>query len=123
MTYMRYTRLLPLLFLPLLGGCETIGNWADDLGQHMPVIGERCEHWQCFTSSGQEQSEMNKRERMMQNRAASAPPAPPPTPPPAAQNKADPQSPYAAVPQAAAPPPAPPQQAEPGSPYATPQGR
>lgn len=37
-------------------------SWMDDLGRHMPVIGERCENWQCFTSSGQAQSEMKKRE-------------------------------------------------------------
>lgn len=43
--------------LLLTQGCQ----WADDLGRHMPVIGERCENWQCFTSSGQAQSEANKR--------------------------------------------------------------
>lgn len=40
-----------------LGGCE----WIDDLGRHMPVVGERCENWECFTQSGRTQSEATKR--------------------------------------------------------------
>jgi hypothetical protein len=56
---MRYHFLLPAVFL-LLCGCQTIGNWADSIGDHMPVIGDRCEHWQCFTSSGQQISDENK---------------------------------------------------------------
>jgi hypothetical protein len=47
-----------------ISGCETIGNWADDAGSYMPVLSdERCEHWQCFTEGGRQQSEMNKRMR------------------------------------------------------------
>ena len=51
-----------VLWLGCLGlsGCQTIGNWADSVGRHMPVIGERCEHWQCITSSGQAESDYNK---------------------------------------------------------------
>jgi hypothetical protein len=41
-----------------LGGCE----WIDNLGRHLPVAGERCEHWQCFTESGRMQSDAKKRE-------------------------------------------------------------
>jgi len=43
--------IIPFLLLAL-SGCE----WADE---YMPVIGERCEHWQCFTESGREASDMN----------------------------------------------------------------
>lgn len=43
-----------------LSGCTAIGNWADQLGSHMPVIGERCNHWECFSSSGQMQSSYNE---------------------------------------------------------------
>jgi hypothetical protein len=59
---------LPFLLLPLwlVSGCNGIGDVADSLGNHLPVIGDRCEHWQCFTESGQEQSEMNKRMRGVQ---------------------------------------------------------
>ena len=44
----------------LLGGCQTISGWADSVGSHMPVIGERCEHWQCITGSGQAESDAIK---------------------------------------------------------------
>lgn len=50
----------------LLSGCQSIGNLADDLGSHLPVIGERCEHWQCFTTSGQETSDAIKMQREQQ---------------------------------------------------------
>lgn len=43
-----------------LAGCNWIGRQADALGSHMPVIGERCEHWQCLTSSGRATSDMYK---------------------------------------------------------------
>ena len=46
-----------VLLVVLLGGCE----WIDDVGRHMPVLGERCENWQCFTESGQAKSEAKKR--------------------------------------------------------------
>lgn len=56
-----FTRtLLVTSALLALQGCE----WADDLGRHMPVIGERCENWQCLTSGGQAQSEATKRARL-----------------------------------------------------------
>lgn len=43
-----------------LSGCETM---QDLVGKHMPVIGEPCENWQCFTSGGQAQSEATRRAR------------------------------------------------------------
>ncbi len=50
-----------IIFLPLLlGGCETIYNWADGVGKHMPTIGEPCRHWQCVTESGQRESDQTK---------------------------------------------------------------
>ena len=73
-----------------LGGCQAVGNFADRVGEHMPVLGERCEHWQCFTESGQKQGELNK-ERMAQptphapvSPQAATPPKPsaPPSMPP-----------------------------------------
>lgn len=54
-TYKR--TLLVAAFLLPLGACESL----DDLGRHMPVVGERCENWQCFTEGGRLQSEANKR--------------------------------------------------------------
>lgn len=33
-----------------LAGCQTVYGWAESVGNHMPVIGERCHHWQCFTN-------------------------------------------------------------------------
>lgn len=51
----------------VLGGCQSMGNWADDVGQYLPVLSdERCEHWQCFTEGGKQQSEYNK--QMLQQR-------------------------------------------------------
>lgn len=47
----------------LLGGCETIYGWANGVGSYMPVIGDRCEHWQCVTSEGQAISEAKKRQQ------------------------------------------------------------
>ena len=47
---------LPLL----LSGCNTIYGWADDVGKHMPTIGNSCNNWQCITESGQRKSEENK---------------------------------------------------------------
>ena len=43
-----------------LSACQTISDAADGLGSYMPVIGERCEHWQCFTEEGQAISDANK---------------------------------------------------------------
>jgi hypothetical protein len=51
-------------------GCNWIGRQADALGSHMPVIGERCEHWQCITKSGRQTSEMYKQQQMEQAEAA-----------------------------------------------------
>jgi hypothetical protein len=57
-------KIFPIVSLLLLGGCESIGNMADDIGTHLPTLSdERCEHWQCFTSDGQAQSDMNKKMR------------------------------------------------------------
>ena len=58
---MRYMVFLCLLIV--VSGCQSVGNWADDVGSYMPVIGERCEHWQCFTEGGRAQSEYNKQMR------------------------------------------------------------
>ncbi len=55
-------RLLPLTLPLALGACG-LTDWAD---ANMPVIGERCEHWQCFTESGQEQSKLNHQQRVEQ---------------------------------------------------------
>lgn len=44
------------LLLSILSGCE----WADNLGKKMPVMGDRCENWQCFTESGRQASEAKK---------------------------------------------------------------
>ena len=38
-------------------GCSWVGRQADALGAYMPVVGERCEHWQCVTTAGKERSE------------------------------------------------------------------
>jgi hypothetical protein len=51
---------LCLLAISTLSGCNWIGRQADTLGSHMPVIGERCEHWQCITESGRQKSDMYK---------------------------------------------------------------
>lgn len=72
--------LILLCFLPL-ASCDWMGRQADALGEHMPVIGERCEHWQCVTSSGQAQSDYNK---AMQQRQHAPQPAPQASPAPAA---------------------------------------
>jgi len=51
-----------------LSGCETIGNWADDVGSHLPVLSdERCEHWQCFGEEGQAISRANQKYRIERN--------------------------------------------------------
>jgi len=50
----------------LLSGCGWINRQADAAGEYMPVVGERCENWQCFTEEGQQKSEMNKRMKAMQ---------------------------------------------------------
>lgn len=65
-------KLALLAYLFLLSGCETIYNAADSLGSHMPTIGEPCHNWQCVTSEGQRQSDMNKRmEEAAKNASAS----------------------------------------------------
>ena len=73
-------------FVALLAcaACDTIGNWMDNLGEHMPVVGERCEHWQCLTEEGRQRSDEIKQEKMRPapppgappDKAAAAPPAP-----------------------------------------------
>lgn len=65
-----------LVLLPLgLCGCQAIGDWFDRVGEHMPVIGDRCEHWQCFTEAGQEASDAKKaQEQQATSNAASANP-------------------------------------------------
>jgi hypothetical protein len=50
----RVNNLRTVLFLSssclILGSCQTVYGWAESVGNHMPVIGERCNHWQCFTN-------------------------------------------------------------------------
>jgi hypothetical protein len=61
-------KLLLVSICVTLGGCQAIGNFADDVGSYMPVLSdERCEHWQCFTDEGKAQSDYNK--MMMQKRS------------------------------------------------------
>ncbi len=62
-----------------LSGCQTVGGWFDSVGNHLPVIGERCEHWQCFSDSGRRESEATKRARETRDAGASSqtPPAQP----------------------------------------------
>jgi hypothetical protein len=68
-----------------LSGCDWIGKQADNLGEHMPVVGERCEHWQCITPSGQAASDTNK-QKMQQAGHPAAPAAPLPSPDSISQN-------------------------------------
>jgi|GEM_PF-1042586 len=49
-----------ILMIISLTSCQGISNFADGIGKHMPVIGERCEHWQCFSESGRRASDANK---------------------------------------------------------------
>lgn len=72
-----------------LSGCQWIGDRADDLGDHLPVIGERCEHWQCFTESGRAQS----RARTAYRNAKDAPPAAGKQPSPSVAPQSMPQAP------------------------------
>jgi hypothetical protein len=71
---MRTLALLALLTLP---ACDWIGDTADSIGSHMPVIGERCEHWQCFTQSGKAQSEAARQRPKGQPQQDTPPPLPP----------------------------------------------
>jgi hypothetical protein len=55
-----------VIALCLLSGCSWIGRQADALGSYMPVVGERCEHWQCMGEEGQVISDANKDQRLKQ---------------------------------------------------------
>ena len=67
-----------LLLIPLaLSGCDWMGRQADAVGEYMPVIGERCEHWQCMTASGQAESDAAKAEQQRQQEQQN-PPSPQP---------------------------------------------
>lgn len=88
------TRRITSLFcvLPLLlAGCDRVFNFADDVGSHLPTIGERCEHWQCFTEEGRAQSEMKQRMRAM---ASQPQPGQQAAPAAASGRKPVPQNPY-----------------------------
>jgi len=63
MTHRPFSSRLFALSLPLALCACGLTDWAD---ANMPVIGERCEHWQCFTESGQEQSKLNHDQRVQQ---------------------------------------------------------
>jgi len=67
--------LLCIAALLATSGCDWTGRQADALGEYMPVIDYRCEHWQCITSSGKGQSDANKA------KAEKEKPCPPRTPP------------------------------------------
>jgi hypothetical protein len=76
MTRYRFSSRLALVCLPFaLTGCGMF-DWAT---ANMPVIGQRCENWQCFTASGQQESKMNAEQRMhpSENPASAAPGGPP----------------------------------------------
>ena len=69
----------------MVTGCTAIGNWFDSVGEHMPVIDERCENWQCFTASGQAASDAKKKQMQQQTQQPKqASPATPPPPAPQA---------------------------------------
>jgi hypothetical protein len=55
---MTIIRTIALSLLLATSGCISF----DELGRHMPVVGKRCENWECFTSSGQSTSEERKAE-------------------------------------------------------------
>ena len=60
--------------LPLLtGGCQTITDGANKIGSYMPTIGERCEHWECMTTTGKAKSEQIKRARAMRENPPTGP--------------------------------------------------
>ncbi|MFO0389382.1 MAG: hypothetical protein ACK502_06655 [Alphaproteobacteria bacterium] len=45
-----------------LAGCQTMHGWADYVGGYMPVIGERCNHWQCFTNDTEASTDSTQQE-------------------------------------------------------------
>ena len=61
---MRWLLLLPLV----LCSCAWIGRQADAAGEYMPVIGDRCEHWQCMTASGQAESDAIKAQQQAEQK-------------------------------------------------------
>lgn len=63
----------------------------------MPVVGERCENWQCFTEGGKAQSDANKRARALRDTDDGR------TPLNGELNKAQPPAAEQVAPQAAAP--------------------
>jgi hypothetical protein len=82
-------RRLLLCSLPFMLSACGLEDWAN---ANMPVIGQRCEHWQCFTEGGQQQSDANHQERLREQAGGGAgsggnvpaenpgaPPAPVPT--------------------------------------------
>jgi hypothetical protein len=53
-----------LLFALLsLTGCQGFTKWAYKTGDHFPVVGERCEHWECMSESGRIASEKMRAEK------------------------------------------------------------
>ena len=79
---------LAIFLLLGLSGC----SWLNSIGDHLPVMGTRCENWQCFTESGQEASDRKKAQEKAQSAGARTPVNPPdggestsPSPSPAAE--------------------------------------
>lgn len=60
MTRRHFIRLFALTLPFAMSGCG-LTDWAD---ANMPVIGQRCEHWQCFTSGGQAESQAIHNQRV-----------------------------------------------------------
>ncbi len=46
----------------VLAGCQTVYGAGEYLGSYMPVIGERCNHWQCFTNDTEKSTDPAQQE-------------------------------------------------------------
>jgi hypothetical protein len=52
-----------MALLLLLPGCS-FENMVDSAARSMPVMGERCEHWQCMSAEGRQKSQGVRSSRM-----------------------------------------------------------
>ena len=61
----KYKILLLMCLLPGMSSCQ----WTEDnIGKHLPVAGERCSNWQCFTEEGKKASaEKQKQTEQLNN--------------------------------------------------------